>query len=143
MTNTPRPIYLDYQASTPCDPRVIETMLPFFGERFGNPHSVNHRHGREAEAAVEHARGQVAELIGAEAREIVFTSGATEANNLAIKGAARFLKERRPHVISCVTEHKCVLESVRRLEERRGARHLATGGQQWPDRSERLGRGPG
>lgn len=117
MTNTPRPIYLDYQASTPCDPRVIETMLPFFGERFGNPHSVNHRHGREAEAAVEHARGQVAELIGAEAREIVFTSGATEANNLAVKGAARFLKERRPHVISCVTEHKCVLESVRRLEK--------------------------
>jgi len=117
MTNTPRPIYLDYQASTPCDPRVIETMLPFFGERFGNPHSVNHRHGREAEAAVEHARGQVAELIGAEAREIVFTSGATEANNLAIKGAARFLKERRPHVISCVTEHKCVLESVRRLKK--------------------------
>jgi len=117
MTDTPRPIYLDYQASTPCDPRVIETMLPFFGERFGNPHSVNHRHGREAEAAVEHARGHVAELIGAEAREIVFTSGATEANNLAVKGAARFLKERRPHVISCVTEHKCVLESVRRLEK--------------------------
>ncbi len=117
MINTLRPIYLDYQASTPCDPRVIETMLPFFGERFGNPHSVNHRQGREAEAAVEHARGQVAELIGAEAREIVFTSGATEANNLAVKGAARFLKERRPHVISCVTEHKCVLESVRRLEK--------------------------
>ena len=117
MTEAPRPIYLDYQASTPCDPRVIEVMLPFFGERFGNPHSVNHRHGWEAEAAVEHARGQVAELIGAEAREIVFTSGATEANNLAVKGAARFLKSRRPHVISCVTEHKCVLESFRRLEK--------------------------
>ncbi len=115
--NAPRPIYLDYQASTPCDPRVLEIMLPFFGERFGNPHSVSHRHGWDAEAAVERARGQVAELIGAEAREIVFTSGATEANNLAVKGAARFLKERRPHVISCVTEHKCVLESVRRLEK--------------------------
>ena len=120
MTEPTRPIYLDYQASTPCDPRVIEVMLPFFGERFGNPHSVHHRHGREAEAAVERARGQIAKLIGAEAREIVFTSGATEANNLAIKGAARFLKTRRPHVISCVTEHKCVLESGRRLESEGG-----------------------
>lgn len=116
MTNPARPIYLDYQASTPCDARVIEVMVPFFGERFGNPHSVQHRQGREAEAAVDRARGQIADLIGAEAREIVFTSGATEANNLAIKGAARFLKSRRPHFVSCVTEHKCVLESGRRLE---------------------------
>jgi len=121
MTDPARPIYLDYQASTPCDPRVIEAMLPFFGERFGNPHSIHHYHGQQAEAAVERARGQIAELIGAEAREIVFTSGATEANNLAVKGAARFLKSRRPHVISCVTEHKCVLESGRRLE-REGVR---------------------
>lgn len=120
MTDPARPIYLDYQASTPCDPRVIEAMLPYFGERFGNPHSVHHRHGREAEAAVERARGQIAKLIGAEVREIVFTSGATEANNLAIKGAARFLKSRRPHIISCVTEHKCVLECGRRLEREGG-----------------------
>ena len=118
MTNTDRarPIYMDYQASTPCDPRVLEAMLPFFGARFGNPHSVHHRQGQQAEAAVERARAQVAALIGAEAREIVFTSGATEANNLAIKGAARFLKARKPHVITSVTEHKCVLECARRLE---------------------------
>ena len=121
MTDSRRPIYLDYQASTPCDPRVIEAMVPCFGERFGNPHSIHHHHGQQAEAAVERARDQIAELIGAEAREIVFTSGATEANNLAIKGAARFLKPRRPHIISCVTEHKCVLESGRRLE-REGVR---------------------
>lgn len=113
----PLPIYLDYQASTPCDSRVVEAMLPYFGAHFGNPHSIDNRHGREAEAAVERARGQVADLIGAEAREIVFTSGATEANNLAVKGASRFLKDRRPHVISCLTEHKCVLESVHRLEK--------------------------
>jgi cysteine desulfurase len=112
----PRPIYLDYQASTPCDPRVLEAMLPYFKQAFGNPHSVHHRQGRDAEAAVERARAQVAELIGAEPREIVFTSGATESNNLAIKGAARFHKARKPHVITSVTEHKCVLESVRRVE---------------------------
>jgi len=116
MANADRPIYMDYQASTPCDPRVLEVMLPFFGARFGNPHSVHHHQGQQAEAAVEQARAQIAALIGAEAREIVFTSGATEANNLAIKGAARFLKARKPHVITCVTEHKCVLESARRLE---------------------------
>ena len=112
----PRPIYLDYQASTPCDPRVLEAMLPYFSEAFGNPHSVHHRQGRDAEAAVERARAQVAELIGAEPREIVFTSGATESNNLAIKGTGRFHRARKPHVITSVTEHKCVLESVRRLE---------------------------
>lgn len=111
-----RGIYLDYQATTPCDPRVVETMLPFFNESFGNPHSVHHAYGWDAEAAVERARGEIAALIGAEPREVIFTSGATESNNLAIKGAARFLRRRRTHVISCVTEHKCVLESVRRLE---------------------------
>jgi cysteine desulfurase len=116
LLSAPRPIYLDYQATTPCDPRVIEAMLPFFGARFGNPHSVHHRPGQEAAAAVEHARGQVAALIGAEAREIVFTSGATEANNLAIKGAAYFQRDGRRHIVTCVTEHKCVLESVRHLE---------------------------
>ncbi len=111
-----RPIYLDYQASTPCDPRVVEAMLPFFTERFGNPHSVHHAYGREAEAAVETARAEVAALIGAEPRQIIFTSGATEANNLAVKGVARVHRARRPHVVSCTTEHKCVLEALRHLE---------------------------
>ncbi len=108
-------IYLDYQATTPCDPRVVEAMLPFFNEKFGNPHSVHHAYGWAAEAAVEAARARIAELIGAESREIVFTSGATESNNLAIKGAARFHKERKPHAVSCVTEHKCVIESLHRV----------------------------
>jgi cysteine desulfurase len=111
-----RPIYLDYQATTPTDPRVVEAMLPYFTEKFGNPHSVHHAYGWEAEAAVEEARAQLAALIGAEPREIVFTSGATESNNLAIKGAARFHRAAKPHVISCVTEHKCVLEALKRIE---------------------------
>jgi len=85
--NTP-PIYLDNQSSTPLDPRVLEAMLPYFTERFGNPHSESHIYGRNAMAAIDTARGEVARLIGADAREIVFTSGATEANNLALKGAA-------------------------------------------------------
>ena len=85
-----RPVYLDYQATTRCDPRVVDAMLPWFTDKFGNPHSVEHAMGREAEAAVEVARAQVAALIGAEPREVVFTSGATESNNIAIKGAARF-----------------------------------------------------
>ncbi len=112
----PKQIYLDYQATTPTDPRVVEAMTPFFVEHFGNPHSVQHGFGSYAIAAVERARAQVAELIGAEAREIVFTSGATESNNLAIKGAARFHKARRPHLVTLATEHKCVLESCRRME---------------------------
>ena len=110
------PIYLDYQATTPTDPRVVEAMLPYMSELFGNPHSVHHRYGWDAEAAVEQARSQVAALIGAEPREIVFTSGASESNNLAIKGAARFHKESRPRLVTLVTEHKCVLESCRRME---------------------------
>ncbi len=113
----PRPVYFDYQATTPADPRVVEALLPYFSEKFGNPHSVNHAFGWEAEEAVETARGQIAQLIGAEPREIVFTSGATEANNLAIKGAARFHREAKPHVITAVSEHKCVLESCHRLED--------------------------
>jgi cysteine desulfurase len=110
------PIYLDYQATTPVDERVLAAMLPFFTEKFGNPHSRDHRHGWQAEEAVEAAREQVAKLIGATAKEIVFTSGATESNNLAVKGVARAAGADRRHVITCVTEHKCVLESCRRLE---------------------------
>jgi cysteine desulfurase len=112
-----RPIYLDYQATTPTDPRVVAAMLPYFTERFGNPGSVSHAYGHEAERAVEKARGQIAALIGAEAREIVFTSGATESNNLAIKGAAHFHRAQgRDHIVTVATEHKCVLESVAALE---------------------------
>jgi cysteine desulfurase len=119
MSATPnRPIYLDNQATTPCDPRVVAAMLPWFGQRFGNPASVEHAMGREAEAAVEAARAEVAALIGAQPREVVFTSGATESNNLAIKGAARHATRRgevRRRIVSVATEHKCVLESVRDL----------------------------
>jgi cysteine desulfurase len=116
------PVYLDYQATTPCDPRVLQAMLPWFTEKFGNPASITHAYGREAEAAVERARGQVAALVNADAREIVFTSGATEANNLAVKGALRFHKQFGPadqgrdHVVTLVTEHKCVLESAKAME---------------------------
>jgi cysteine desulfurase len=121
MSANAPPIYLDYQATTPTDPRVLETMLPYFTVKFGNPHST-HAFGREAEAAVEAAREEVAALIGAEAREIVFTSGATESNNVAVKGAARFVRAHarggapRDRVVTFATEHKCVLESARALE---------------------------
>ncbi|HEY0421118.1 MAG TPA: aminotransferase class V-fold PLP-dependent enzyme, partial [Acetobacteraceae bacterium] len=119
MTELPprpnRPIYLDNQATTRCDPRVVAAMLPFFSEDYGNPHSSEHIMGQQAEAAVEEARAQVARLIGAEPREIIFTSGATEANNIAIKGAARFaasMGNPRRRIVTVVTEHKCVLEAV-------------------------------
>ncbi len=115
-----RPIYLDNQATTPCDPRVVQAMLPWFTEQFGNPHSAEHVMGRAAEAAVEAARAQIAALIGAEPREIVLTSGATESNNIAIKGAARHARrvgDARRRVITVATEHKCVLESVADLAE--------------------------
>ncbi len=110
-------IYLDNHATTPCDPRVVDAMIPFFAIEFGNPHSAGHAMGDRAAAAVERARAQVAALIGADAREIVFTSGATEANNLAIKGVARFAGaagERR-RIVTVATEHPCVLETVRDL----------------------------
>jgi cysteine desulfurase len=114
------PVYLDYQATTPTDPRVVAAMLPYFTEKFGNPHSTSHSFGREAAKAVEQARGDVAALIGAEAREIVFTSGATESNNAAIKGAVRFLRDERrsdrDRIVTVATEHKCVLETCRQLE---------------------------
>ena len=108
--------YLDYQATTPCDPRVVETMLPHLTDFFGNPHSRTHVYGWEAEKACEEARSQVASLIGASPKEVIFTSGATESNNLAIKGVARFYKEQKNHLITCKTEHKCVLESFRHLQ---------------------------
>jgi cysteine desulfurase len=117
-SNEPRkPVYLDYQATTPMDPRVLDAMMPYFIEKFGNPHSRNHTHGWEAEQAVEKARQQVAELIGADEREIVFTSGATESNNLAIAGTARFYKDRKNHIVTVATEHKCVLDTCRHLEQ--------------------------
>ncbi len=111
-------VYLDYQATTPCDPRVVDKMLPYFTQHFGNPHSRNHSYGWKAEEAIEHARAQIADLINADPREIIFTSGATESNNIAIKGVADFHKSKKNHIITCVTEHKCVLDSCRHLEER-------------------------
>ncbi len=111
-----RPIYLDYQATTPLDPRVLEAMMPYFTEKYGNPHSRNHAYGWEAEEGIEAARRQVADLINADEREIVFTSGATESNNLAIAGVARFYKDKRNHIVTVVTEHKCVLDTCRHLE---------------------------
>jgi len=111
------PIYLDYHATTPVDPRVVDAMLPWLTRRFGNPHSADHVMGWEAAEAVETARAQVASLIGAKAGDIIFTAGATEANNLAVKGAARARRARdgRDHVVTLATEHKCVLESAARL----------------------------
>ena len=108
-------IYLDYQATTPCDPKVLEKMLPYFCDIFGNPHSRSHAFGWEAEEAIEEARGLVAQVIGADPKDVIFTSGATESNNLALKGVARFYK--KPHMITCMTEHKCILDSCRFLEQ--------------------------
>lgn len=111
------PVYLDNHATTPCDPRVLAAMLPWFTEMFGNPHSLTHAYGREAEQAVERARAQLADLIAADPRELVFTSGATEANNMAVKGAARFHRQfGKDGVVTLATEHKCVLESAKALE---------------------------
>jgi cysteine desulfurase len=117
LTDRKGSIYLDYQATTPTDPRVVDAMLPFFSQKFGNPHSNSHAHGWEASDAVENARQQIADLIGAESREIIFTSGATEANNLALKGAGRFSHRKGNHIITSKAEHKCVLESCRQLED--------------------------
>ncbi|KAJ3330288.1 cysteine desulfurase [Blyttiomyces sp. JEL0837] len=113
----PRPIYLDMQATSPLDPRVLDKMLPYLTELFGNPHSRTHQYGWETEEAVEAARGEIAKLIKADPKEIVFTSGATESNNMAIKGVARFYKSRKNHIITTQTEHKCVLDSCRVLQD--------------------------
>ncbi|MFN4064748.1 MAG: aminotransferase class V-fold PLP-dependent enzyme, partial [Parazoarcus communis] len=110
------PIYLDYSATTPVDPRVAQAMIPWLTEQFGNPASRSHAFGWAAEKAVEDAREQVAALVNADSKEIIWTSGATESNNLAIKGAAHFYKGKGKHVITLKTEHKAVLDTVRELE---------------------------
>jgi cysteine desulfurase len=110
------PIYLDYSATTPVDPRVAQKMIPFLTEHFGNPASRSHAFGWEAEQAVEEARGHVAALLNADPKEIIWTSGATEGNNLAIKGAAHFYKGKGKHIVTMKTEHKAVLDTVRELE---------------------------
>ena len=110
-------VYLDYQSTTPCDPKVVEVMLPYFSEKFGNPHSRNHSFGWEAEEAVEKARKQIAGLINADPKEIIFTSGATESNNLALRGIAGFYGHKKNHIITSVIEHKCILDTCRHLQQ--------------------------
>ncbi|KAH7865801.1 hypothetical protein Vadar_011362 [Vaccinium darrowii] len=112
-----RPLYLDMQATSPVDPRVLDAMLPYYLSQFGNPHSRTHLYGWESDAAVELARSQVASLINASPKEIVFTSGATESNNISVKGVMHFYKEKKRHVITTQTEHKCVLDSCRHLQQ--------------------------
>ena len=113
---TTRPIYFDYSATTPVDPRVVDKMVPWLYENFGNPASRSHSFGWDSEEAVERAREEVAKLVNADPREIVWTSGATESDNLAIKGAANFYAERGKHIITVKTEHKAVLDTCRELE---------------------------
>ncbi len=119
MDEGQRPIYLDMQATTPLDPRVLDAMLPFYTGVFGNPHSRTHAYGWESEHAVEQAREHIASLIGADPKEIIFTSGATESNNMSIKGVARFFGRsgKKKHIITSQTEHKCVLDSCRHLQD--------------------------
>ncbi|PWA88432.1 nitrogen fixation S (NIFS)-like 1 [Artemisia annua] len=112
-----RPLYLDMQATSPVDPRVLDAMLPYFTSQYGNPHSRTHLYGWESDHAVEHARAQVASLIHASPKEVVFTSGATECNNISVKGVMHFYKEKKKHVVTTQTEHKCVLDSCRYLQQ--------------------------
>ncbi|CDS01534.1 probable Cysteine desulfurase, mitochondrial precursor (tRNA splicing protein SPL1) [Sporisorium scitamineum] len=112
-----RPIYLDAQSTTPVDPRVVDKMMPYMTNQYGNPHSKTHAYGWESEKGVEQGREHIASLIGADPKEIIFTSGATESNNMAIKGVAHFYKSKKNHIITTQTEHKCVLDSCRRLQE--------------------------
>ncbi|KAH6784705.1 nitrogen fixation S 1 [Perilla frutescens var. hirtella] len=112
-----RPLYLDMQATSPVDPRVLDAMLPYYLSRYGNPHSRTHLYGWESEQAVESARAQVAALINASPKEIIFTSGATESNNISVKGVLHFYKDKKRHVITTQTEHKCVLDSCRHLQQ--------------------------
>ncbi|CDF37567.1 cysteine desulfurase IscS, mitochondrial precursor [Chondrus crispus] len=118
MLVSTRPVYLDMQATTPVDPRVTDAMLPHLTSHYGNPHSRTHSYGWDAEAAVDKARAHIAALIGADPREIIFTSGATESNNMVVKGVAMFYKSRKKHIITTQTEHKCVLDSCRWLQQR-------------------------
>ncbi|MQL88368.1 hypothetical protein Taro_020937 [Colocasia esculenta] len=112
-----RPLYLDMQATTPVDPRVLDAMLPFYLSRYGNPHSRTHLYGWESEAAVEAARAQVAAAINASPKEVFFTSGATESNNISVKGVMHFYRDKKRHVVTTQTEHKCVLDSCRHLQQ--------------------------
>jgi cysteine desulfurase len=117
MDQGSRPIYLDMQATTPTDPRVLDAMLPFLTGLYGNPHSRTHAYGWETEKAIDEARSHISDLIGADPKEIIFTSGATEANNMVIKGVARFYKAKKRHIVTSQTEHKCVLDSCKHLQQ--------------------------